>query len=576
MLRRIALFVSLALLGGTAAADGLRLSLRGIDDEKLKSNVEAYLTPIEKEGAADTFSDRARIDKAVRLGLRALGYYEPIVSIFADEDRKDTLAVQVTPGDPILIAGVNVNLTGAGKDERAFTRRLKKLPKTGTVLNHADYEAYKSGLTAVSLRRGYFDAVFTKNELAVSVPRHEAYWNLDYNTGERFRFGQVTYQGSQIDTRLLDNMMPFKEGDYYTSDELAEFNRRLANMGWFSSVVLAPDFEAAREDPARHLPIEASVAPRKKNSFEVGLGVASDVGPHARFVWQKPWINRRGHSLSSSTSLSSDEPSLDLSYKIPRTANPYEEYWLFQGGVKHEDLNDTKSNSAVLSVSRNWEFSSGWQRSVGLHTSYDKFTQGDVDTSSLLIYPGISFSRTRAKGGMMPWWGDSQRFSLDVSSEWWGSDVDFFILQAQQTWVRTYRWKHRFVVRGNAGWIKTNAFEQVPPDLRFFAGGDRSVRGYDYKSISPTDSSGQLTGASTLLTGSLEYQYNLTGKWWSAVFFDIGEAANGFANADWKKGAGAGIRWNSPVGPVKLDLAVPVGDPNKSGVQFYIGLGSEL
>ena len=576
MLRRYALFIALTLFGGTAAAEGMRLSLQGIEDEALRANVSAYLTPIEKEGTSDTFSDRARIDKAVRLGLRALGYYEPIVSILKDEGKGNTLRVQVTPGTPIRLAGVNVTLSGEGKDERPFARRLKKLPKTGTVLSHGDYENFKAELSAAAMRRGYFDADFTKSELGVSLSRHEAYWTIDYDTGRRWRFGKVTYRGSQIDERFLDNMKPFAEGDYYTSDDLAEFNRRLSNMGWFSSVVLAPDFDAAREDPERRLPMEAEVAPKKPNSFEVGLGVASDVGPHARLVWQKPWVNRRGHSLTSSTAVSADEQSLDFSYKIPRLTNPYEEYWLFQGGLKHENLNDTRSNSAVLAVSRNWEFSDGWQRSVGVHMSYDNFTQGSVDTSALLIYPGVSFSRTRAKGGMMPWWGDSQRFSLDVSSEWIGSDIDFLILQAQQTWVRTWRWKHRFVARGNAGWIKTNSFDKVPPDLRFFAGGDRSVRGYDYKSISPRDASGQLTGASTLLTGSLEYQYNVTGKWWAAVFFDIGEAADGLSDADWKKGAGAGIRWNSPVGPVKFDLAVPLGDPDKSGLQFYIGLGSEL
>lgn len=74
--------------------------------------------------------------------------------------------------------------------------------------------------------------------------------------------------------------------------------------------------------------------------------------------------------------------------------------------------------------------------------------------------------------------------------------------------------RHRFVVRGNLGWIEADDFSKVPPDLRFFAGGDRSIRGYKYKSISPKDDDGKLIGASKLATGSLEYQYNVTGKWW--------------------------------------------------------------
>ena len=84
--------------------------------------------------------------------------------------------------------------------------------------------------------------------------------------------------------------------------------------------------------------------------------------------------------------------------------------------------------------------------------------------------------------------------------------------------IRTYARKHRFVLRSHFGWIETSQFDQVPPDLRFFAGGDRSVRGYDYKSISPENDEGELTGASRLAVGSIEYQYNVTGKWWGAVF----------------------------------------------------------
>jgi len=132
------------------------------------------------------------------------------------------------------------------------------------------------------------------------------------------------------------------------------------------------------------------------------------------------------------------------------------------------------------------------------------------------------------------------------------------------------------VVRGHAGWIETDDFERVPPDLRFFAGGDRSIRGYKYKSISPRNADGTLSGASSLLTASVEYQYNLTGKWWSALFYDVGEAVDHFKENNWKEGAGFGVRWLSPIGPVKFDLAFPINDRTVDDFQFLIGLGAEL
>jgi translocation and assembly module TamA len=149
----------------------------------------------------------------------------------------------------------------------------------------------------------------------------------------------------------------------------------------------------------------------------------------------------------------------------------------------------------------------------------------------MLIYPGVSVNRTRSRGGLMPTWGDSQRYSVDYSNTMWGSDINFIVMQAQDVWIRTLYDRHRFVVRGNLGWIEADNFDKVPPDLRFFAGGDRSIRGYKYKSISPKDDDGKLIGASKLATGSLEYQYNVSGKWWGAVFVDSGEAVSDIREA---------------------------------------------
>lgn len=79
-----------------------------------------------------------------------------------------------------------------------------------------------------------------------------------------------------------------------------------------------------------------------------------------------------------------------------------------------------------------------------------------------------------------------------------------------------------------------------------------------------------------MFTGSAEYQYNVTGKWWGAVFIDSGEAVNNIHDSNFKTGTGVGVRWASPVGPIKLDIARAVGDKDQRGIEFYIGLGSEL
>lgn len=569
-------WASLLLVSGVAGAASVRLEVKGLSGA-LEKNVRAQLSTIESDEVTPDRRFQARVDDAIREGLKALGYYEPTIDFDlqpAPKKGRQVLLARVTPGEPVRIGGTQVILRRGARDDSDYLALLKKRPATGTVLNHGDYDGFKKDLTGVALRKGYFDTEFKKSQLGIALDRHQAFWDIDYDSGQRYRFGPVSFEGSQIQDRYLQNLIPFKEGDYYTSADLGELNRRLSATGWFNSVVVAPEFDKARQ--TKVLPLHGVVSPRTKNTIETGVGYSTDVGPRVKATWKKPWVNSRGHSLTTSLSVSSPEQQLDFSYKMPLLKNPLEQYYLVQGGFKRTNLNDTESDSTTLAVSRYWDLSSGWQRAINLRWSLDHFTQGEVTDTTMLLYPGVMISRTRSHGGLMPTWGDSQRYSVDYSNTTWGSDIDFVVLQAQNTWIRTLWQKHRFVMRGNVGWIETNDFKKVPPDLRFFAGGDRSIRGYDYKSISPEDSDGKLRGASKLATGSLEYQYNVTGKWWGALFIDSGEAVNDISKSDFKTGTGVGVRWQSPVGPIKFDLATPVGDKNEHGVQFYIGLGPEL
>ncbi len=493
-------------------------------------------------------------------------------------EQRSVLVAKVDLGEPVRIESAHFEVTGDDLTARSsvFRRLTRSLPKKGDQLNHGLYTDFKSSVERTAMRYGYFDGKFVENELQVNAVTNEGGWLLVYDPGVRYGFGPVSFQGSQIREEILQNLVPFEEGKPYSSDDIAELNRRLSATGWFNSIVVTPDILEGRKSEDKKLPVEARVSPKTGNSLEAGLGYSTDVGPRGKLIWKKPWLNDSGHSLQSETDISSLEQLLDVTYKMPLEENALEHFWLFRGGYKHEDLNDTQSDAMSLEVSRRWEPYEGWQKGVALKWRYDDFTQGSVESQSMMLYPEFSLSRTRSRGGLMPRWGDSQRYTIGYANKMWGSDVDALMLEAQFVLIRTYARNHRFVLRSHLGWIETGDFRDVPPDLRFFAGGDRSVRGYDYESISPEDENGELTGASKMLTASVEYQLRVAGKWWGAVFLDVGRADNDFEFSNFKKGAGVGVRWESPLGPVKLDIARPVGDPGENGIQFYIGLGPEL
>lgn len=555
------------------------VKVEGLEGEVL-DNVNVMLMPVKENSITEVRQTyRAQVDRAIRRAVEALGYYQTTIQYNWKEPKdKDPalLVAKVHLGEPARIEGTSFSVEGEGKDDEVFTELRKKLPNKGTQLNHGEYESFKASIERTAIRHGYFDGDFVTKELGVDAVKNQAFWTFDYDSKTRYRFGDIKFSGSQIREPILVNLLPFKEGEPYTSDDISELNRRLSATGWFNSVVVSPDIFKGRASADKTLPVYAHVTPKKENAVETGLGYSTDVGPRASVTWRKPWMNDSGHSLEASTELSALEQLADVSYKIPLEESALEKYWLVQGGVKTEDLNDTKSNSVSAMVSRHWAPYEGWQRDVHLRWSVDDFDQGETSDRTMLIYPGVSFSKTTTVGGLMPTWGFSQRYTLDWSNTMWGSDVDFVVLEAQHALVKAFADRHRIVLRSRIGWIETNDFDKVPPDLRFFAGGDRSVRGYKYESISPEDENGDLTGAEKLITASVEYQYRVTGDWWGAVFFDIGQAVHDFDDQDLKKGVGVGVRWNSPLGPIKLDIATPVGDPSESGVQFYIGLGPEL
>ena len=114
----------------------------------------------------------------------------------------------------------------------------------------------------------------------------------------------------------------------------------------------------------------------------------------------------------------------------------------------------------------------------------------------------------------------------------------------------------------------------MPASLRFFAGGDQSIRGFGYQTISPVDASGKLTGARYLTTGSLEYDHPVAEKWRLATFVDAGTATNDYLDPI-KVGTGLGIRWISPLGPIRFDLAFGVSEVQIPW-RLHFGLGAEL
>jgi translocation and assembly module TamA len=229
----------------------------------------------------------------------------------------------------------------------------------------------------------------------------------------------------------------------------------------------------------------------------------------------------------------------------------------------------------VLGVQRQIKHESGWQRTWSLRWLRDTTEPPDTaEQKTDLLLPGFSLDRTRTRGGTDPYWGDRLYYQMEVGSRDVLSDANLVSLRGGFRVLRTLGDRHLYILRGDAGTILTDDFDNVPQAIRFFAGGDQSIRGYDYKSISPRDKNGVPVGARNLLTGSIEYNYTFIPRWRAALFVDGGSAFDTFTDPFYV-GTGVGVRWVSPVGPIRLDVASAISESGHP-LRLHFSMGPNL
>ncbi|CAH1527731.1 translocation and assembly module subunit TamA [Vibrio rotiferianus] len=563
------IIVSLLAFSHSAYAD-VSLTIKGIDGA-LEDNVNAYLSSIPEDDYSTSLRFQARLEQSITEALNALGYYHAKISYTITKDN-DELIVNVQPGEPVKIKVMDVVISGEANQDEEFTKLLNKSPlKVGRILNQGEYDSLKSSIRNLALQRGYFNGDFELSKLEVIPELNEANVRLHYNSGIRYYFGSVEITGSQIWEERVASLRPFKEGEPYLVSEVGQYNQNLSNTDWFSSVFVEPDL--TKLDDGRDLPIKVSLAPAAKNQIETGIGYSTDTGVRGTLKWKKPWVSARGHSFDTALSLSKPEQTVTAGYKIPLD-DVLHEYYQLQFGLKRLDNRDTESLESNLAVERHWITDGGWHKTLYVRHLYENYSQGLQEDGVQFVLPGASFSRTRTRGGNMPMWGDKQSVTIEYGDPAVLSNTRVLRLLGRTSWIRGIGENHRGLLRLEGGANITDELEKLSPSLRFFAGGDNNIRGYGYESISPVDESGALTGAKYIATSTLEYQYRVYGNWWLAAFYDYGDAFN--KTPDWKAGAGVGIRWASPVGPVSFDFAWGLDAVPKNDFRIHFSLGPEL
>ena len=272
-----------------------------------------------------------------------------------------------------------------------------------------------------------------------------------------------------------------------------------------------------------------------------------------------------------------DTQSASFAYRIPRDKNPLFNYWGIEYGVKNDINGDVDSFLSTLNLQRVKRTSRDWNESLFIRWERESFVIGDNDEEQTtdLVLPGVSYQRSRSKGQPFATWGQAVSFQLMGGSKRVLSSIDFLKAVGKFRYLRAVSDRNTLISSLQYGAIHSNDNDRVPTSQRFFAGGDNTVRGFAFREISPRNSDDEAIGGRFLEVLSLEYDYRFRDLWSAAIFTDAGRAFNSFS-AGYSVGAGVGIRWQSPVGPFRIDIATPISDNDTGSVRFHLSLGADF
>ena len=561
-------FWLLALAAAPCAHAAITVNIAGIDGE-LRQNVQVFLSLERYKDRNDldaTMFDRLleRTDQEVSSALRPFGFYEPKVEVSVSNaggnDRRVTVRVQ--PGKPVLMTAVAIKVTGEGAQLPAFQRISNSNQlRTGQRLSHGGYDTIKRNLLRAASTLGFLDAQLLKAELRVDPRNYSATAELELDTGTRYRFGSTTIQQSAIEERLLRRYLRYREDEPYDGTELLRTQFALDDSQYFANVEVAtlpPDRET------HMIPVSITAETNRRNRYSYGAGFGTDTGARGTATWDKRLVNQRGHRLRVEGKAAQQNQSLKALYLIP-IGDPAVEKLTFEVGARNEEVADLDLRTLQIQPSVT-HLRGRWQRVMSL--SFNRTTTITPGIAPLpgtriidtLAIPSISYSAVPLGYLGEGLYTRGTYFELRGSSTAFGSPANYLQIRAEAERVYDLAPRWHLLVRGQLGTSLIPDSQDLPGTERFFAGGDRSVRGFAYNDLSPIVN-GVKVGGKHFVSGTVEFARDLPRNLGVAAFADAGNAFNGFSSSV-AVSVGVGFRWRLPVLTLGIDIAQAVSVPS--------------
>ncbi|MBN2451000.1 MAG: BamA/TamA family outer membrane protein [Lentisphaeria bacterium] len=583
---RTMLLSAAVLAAGAAAADlAYRVHLEG-GSWGLRRRLRPILYSVELQeyppATPGLLRRRAEEDvDRLRRALRSLGYYDAAVELHLDlESTPIRVRFVLAPGPAYVLRDVRI----VGAEGTAAPLRLPRPAEIG-LLPGARFEERLVADAQERLLEWFRDAGYPTPEVtdrSVRVEHDDRSVHIVFALGPGTigRFGVTSVEGlERVREKHIRRLLPWREGDRFSASRLREARQTLSASGLFSSIRLQTETQTGTEEdaPAATVDVRLALAERPRRTVRVGAGYTTGPGPDLRLGWERRNLAGNGETLRLATHLSTELYTAEAQFRKPAFLRPAQNLVIEALGAREETIAYI-SGSLGLSgmverrLTRRWTAAAGLAlRRVGVEDPVGASRFALVSTPFELTYDSSDHPLDPTRG---------MRLRLSTAPTVDAADPDIAYLRQRLEWRGYLRLsmggRLGLATRLAAGHVIGEDHGDIPADERFHAGGGGSIRGYGYKDVGPRRD-GESVGGRSLAESSVELRWRVTESFGVVVFVDGGNAFRGAVprlGEGWRWGTGAGVRYFTPIGPIRLDVATPLNaDEESARVRFYVSIG---
>lgn len=562
----------------------LSVEISGVGDklaQRLKEETSIYRARTEQNLQPQRIQTLHLIAESELIdGLKASGYYDATVEKLLEIKADQYISkFAITLNRPILLKKIAIiNNIEDNALAIAIDDKINKIITTGDIITHAKYEDIKAITLATIKSTGRLSAHYEDSVLEIDKDQYIANIKLNINSGPQYYFGNIDFVTDNYSRKLLKKYLPFKSGDKFSAQSLNNLLENLNGSGLFNKVriIPKPNLNDANDTT---VPITIKLKEKPKNIYSGGIGYGTDTSFRGNLGWHHKRVGRPGHILNTGIKASSINNNIFASYKIPGKRANLDSliYQLEKENISIDERNEKKIAASVMK-SKQYKY---FNNIIGATYLFERFRNTDATEKQSTQYfiPSTNFELKHITDNIF--FDSGYRFNIKLQGALDNILAESSFIQAELNYRFAYLLLEdsRFIFDTKLGVTKAQNFDDIPPSLRYFAGGDNSIRGYRYQSLGTMkiDDAGKeyVEGTKHIATFKFEVEKAFSEKVSFATFYDVGNAIDSL-NADFAQGVGIGSRIRTPIGTLKLDLAKPLNIVAKKKLRFHLTFSTSL